>query len=244
MRLAAWNANHNARKRSFKANLALLDELAADVIILSETAAPEPADLDGIAFIGSTPGLAVVARNGYVLSPHPSNAEAPAYSAGFAVSGPCSFDLLAVWPVSRKGDPSYHQRLMAMLDSYAPMLSSGRAVMAGDFNSSTRVTSQKRSHPRFVDAAASLGLVSAFHHTSGEAHGEESVSTYLHGSGPVREFHIDYCFVSDDLMSHSSVEVDQGVDWFAVGDHRPIVLEVPDAALSAALTGAWMTRTR
>jgi hypothetical protein len=239
MRLAAWNANHNVHKRTFEASLGLLDDFHADIVVLSETAPPATHDSSATVFVGSTPGLAIVARNGYVLTPHPANSSSPPCSAGFRVSGPCSFDLLAVWPVSRKGEPSYHARLMSMLECYSNMLSSGRAVMVGDFNSSTLVSSQRRSHPRFVESAASLGLVSAYHHSTGEAHGSETISTYLHGHGAVREFHLDYGFLGEALLSDSRIEIARARDWYALGDHRPIVIDVSVSALAAtSLTSA------
>jgi hypothetical protein len=104
--------------------------------------------------------------------------------------------------------------------------------MLGDFNSSTRVSSQKRSHPRFVQAALAQGMVSAYHEQTGERHGEESVPTYLHGNGA--EFHLDYGFVSQPLVESVRCRIADEPHWFEIGDHRPIILDIDDAVSPAA----------
>lgn len=152
---------------------------------------------------------------------------------GFSISGLVTFDLLAIWPVQQLG-ASYHKTLMAGLDRYATMLSSGRAIMAGDFNSNTRVAAQRQTHSRFVAAAHALGLCSVYHEQSGETHGHESFATYDHGSGDSRAFHLDYCFVSQVLVQSASLGIRRGVDWRSRSDHSPLVLDIPNAALAAA----------
>ena len=107
---------------------------------------------------------------------HPENARAPRL-AGFSVRGSVEFELVAAWPVQAKGDPSYHRTLMEILTVFGSTLGSGRAILAGDLNSSTRVLSQSSTHSKFVTAAAALGLVSAYHERAGELHGEETVPT-------------------------------------------------------------------
>lgn len=222
MRLVGWNANYNNHRRTFEENVAPLGQFNADVLVISETAPPQHGDQAW--FVGDTPGLAVAARDGIELRPHPMNDGAPPLLAGFRVAGPVEFDLLATWPVSREGMPSYHDVLMAALERYADLWAAGRAVMLGDFNSSTRVSSQKRSHPRFVQAALGRGLVSAYHEQTGEAHGEESVPTYRHGNGS--DFHLDYGFVSQPLIESVRFRIADEPRWFEVGDHRPIILDI------------------
>ena len=165
------------------------------------------------------------------LVPHPANTGAPTLMGAFTAMGRLAFDLLAVWPVQRAPGPLYHDILMTGLDRYADLLRSGRVVLAGDLNSSTRVLNQKHTHPVFVQRAAALGLVSAYHEQTGERHGEETVATYLHNSGPTREFHIDYCFVAEALKGHVKVSVLNNSEWAARGDHFPVVLDVNDEVL-------------
>jgi len=222
MRLVGWNANYNNHRRTFEENVALLEQFNADVLVICETAPPQRGDR--AVFVGDTPGLAVAARDGIELRPHSMNDGALPLFAGFRVAGPLAFDLLATWPVSRKGMPSYHDVLMASLERYSDLWAAGRAVMLGDFNSSTKVSSQKRSHPRFVQAALARGLVSAYHEQAGEPHGGESVPTYLHGNGA--EFHLDYGLVSLSLVGSVRFRIADEPRWFEISDHRPIILDI------------------
>jgi hypothetical protein len=224
MRLVGWNANHNIRKRTFRENVELLEPFAADLLVISETALPDPEDR--AFFIGGTPGVAVVARDGVTLRPCPLNECVPEFLAGVEVTGLVEFDLVAVWTLTKP----YHNVLMTAIQRYADLWSAGRAVMLGDFNSSTKADYQKHSHPKFVQAALDRGLVSAYHEQTGEAHGEELVATYRHSNGDL--FHVDYGFVSQSLIGSVRCRIADEPRWFEVGDHRPIILDIEDAALA------------
>ena len=229
MRLIAWNANYNNRRRSFEADLELLAHLNGDVIVLSETSRPQTEVTGKVVWIGSeAPGLAVAVQNRYALEPNEAAVAAPKFSGAFKVNGPLKFSLLAVWPVKRTQRDSYAQILDACLDVHADLLSGDRVVLAGDLNSSSRVSGQRRSHPRFVRRAAALGLTSVYHHQSGEEHGSESTATYLHGRTSPRPFCIDYCFVSKPWVRLASLQILNGVPWTDLSDHFPLVLDLTD----------------
>ena len=228
MRLVGWNANYNNhRQRTFEESVALVKPFAADVLVLSETAPPKHGDR--ALFVGGEPGLAVVARDDIELLPLPMNDGAPPLLAGCHVSGPVQFDLLATWTVEGVGR-SYHRVLMEALDRYAGLWASGRAVMLGDFNSTSKATKQVGTHPKFVLAACDRGMVSAYHEQTGEVHGEETVDTYRHSNGDL--FHVDYGFVSQSLIGSVRCRIAAEPRWFEIGDHRPIILDIEDAALA------------
>lgn len=235
MRLVAWNANYNIQRRSLEDSLKLLEHLNADLFVISETGPATHDSSAGIWYVGDEPGLAVVAADRLTLQPVDENADAPPRVLGFRVGGDCEFDLLAAWPVSRKGDPTYHQVLMSTVERYSGLLCGGRAIFAGDLNSNSRVTAQRSTHPRFVSALADLGMESVYHATTSESHGEESVPTYRHSSGPQRDFHIDYCFVAAGLLDAASLEILCDPYWMTVSDHYPLVLDVSDDALARPL---------
>jgi endonuclease/exonuclease/phosphatase family metal-dependent hydrolase len=233
VRLVAWNANYNAQRLPLEESVTFLETLHADVLVLSEVPPPTEDNPLRAQWIGErAPGLAVIAGAGLELEAHPANAGAPPLMGAFTVSGRGKFDLMACWPVKRDGGPDYHQILMAGLERYEDVLRTGHTILAGDLNSSTRVTSQRRSHPAFVERAGDLGLVSAYHLATGEVHGGESVPTYLHGPGESGQFHIDYCFVPERLAEAVSIEVLADDTWADRSDHFPVVLDVEDGALS------------
>ena len=235
MRLVAWNANYNIQRRSLEDTLSLVEYLNADLYVISETGPAACMLGSAVWYVGDIPGLAVIADKRLTLQPVAENADAPPRMLGFRVSGDCEFDLLAAWPVSRKGEPSYHQVLMASVDRYSSLLTRGRAIVAGDLNSNSRVAAQRSSHPKFVSAMSDLGLESVYHATTGDSHGQESIPTYRHSSGSERDFHLDYCFVSAELMPAASLEILRDPHWMTVSDHYPLVVDIPDDALARPL---------
>ena len=232
MRLVAWNANYNNQRRSLEETAALLDPLRADILVISETAPPCDDNPLHAHWTGATPGLAVIAQQGLELKAHPANEGAPPLMAGYTVRGDLEFSILALWQVQIGGGPKYHRILMAALDRYAGLLTSKRTIMAGDLNSNTRVSGQQTTHPKFVSAAESLGLVSAYHGLTGECHGLETVCTYRHGVRDAKEFYLDYCFISKPLTETANLSVLRDGVWLQRSDHFPVVLDIPDAELS------------
>ena len=99
-------------------------------------------------------------------------------------------------------------------------------VAAGDFNSSPRVQGQERDSERFLERMRDeLGLVSAYHHFTGEAPGEETSATYYHHWKESNPFHIDYCFLPETWMDRlAGVEVGTFGGW-PQSDHRPLTVD-------------------
>lgn len=235
MRLVAWNVNDNNRKRKFSDTLQMIEPLAADILILSETAPPDSGESGAVAVVGGgRPCLAVVARNGFRLQPRGANAAAPPLTAAFLVQGRVDFNLIAAWPIQSPGGDAYHQLLMRTLDSFGEFASSFPTLFAGDLNTSSRVLSQKDSHPQFAERMRALGLESAYHFQSGEAFGEETAPSYLHGSKVTAPFHIDYCFVSKPLAPAANASLLRGGEWAERSDHFPLVVDIPDEAFRRA----------
>jgi exonuclease III len=235
MRLVAWNANYNRYKRSLEEDAAILQQFHPDVLVISEAAPPRPSNPCGAMFTGGTPGLAVIAGQGVAIAACEGGVASPKRSLGLRITAPWCFDIIAVWPVSDRGKPSYHEILMAALEHFAPLLINGRAILAGDLNSSSRVLAQKRSHAVFVSRAAELGVVSAYHACTGEAHGEESLGTYRHGASDHHGYHLDYCFVSHPLLPTARFCICDDPVWDTLSDHRPIVLDVDEPRMPSPI---------
>lgn len=229
MQLIAWNVQR--KSIGFVEDLLKSEGLEPDVLVLSEVKSPNVVDsTDAIWLGGEGPGLAVIVRNGLTLRAEPGNEGAPTYFGAFAVGGKVNFRLLAGWPAKRGDYTDYHKILMASLDRFCPTACSVPTILAGDLNTSTGVQSQARSHSVFVERAADHGLTSTYHHHSGEAFGKESTPTYLDGSRGGMGFHIDYCFVSDDLLASTRVRIPRPGEWPRGSDHLPVIAEVADEA--------------
>lgn len=207
----------------------------ADLLVLSETARPCTILPDIHWFGEGVPGLAVVSLTGLSLTPFETTRLAMPLMGGFAVEGFAQFHLVAIWPVQQKGGASYHDILISALDEFRVPLSTSRSILVGDFNSNTRVSFQKRSHPKVVKAAEQLGLVSAYHAQTGEVHGAETVATYNHHNNPEFGFHIDYAFISKSLCPNAKIQVLNDPVWSARSDHFPIVLDIPNDVLQSPL---------
>ena len=231
MRIIAWNANHNGHpKRSFAEAAELLFAQNADLVILSEIARPARKVTRRIDWIGaSNPGLGVEARNGYAISLSDLNSRAPALFGAYQVTGPLSFNLVAAWPVHYPNGPSYAQLLQEALTVFGEFLGAKRAMLVGDLNSSTRVSSQTKSHPVFVEQAKALKLESLYHHRNQVAHGDEKQVTYRHNGRGKGRFHLDYCFLSPALLGSAKIEILDGAEWEQRSDHFPLVIDLPES---------------
>ncbi len=227
MRLVTWNANDNNRHRSFEENVELLKELEPDLIILSETARPRNRDHDQLVCLGSeSPSLAVIASGNFRISPVKVYPDAPMYFGAFRVSGPCSLNLLAGWPVQQKRGAAYSKLLQHALNIFGGFLPDKRTAFIGDLNTSSKAQGQETTHPEFVARLAGFGLTSIYHHQTNEAHGSETIITYRGGRG----FHLDYCFLSEDLLRSATVEIVNGPEWRGRSDHFPVLVKIPEAA--------------
>lgn len=229
MRIAAWNANYNRHRRSFERDAEFMWAERADLLVLSETAHPAAGTDDRTAWIGDEggPGLGVIERNGYTLSAQ-KHSGAPALFGAFQVKGPRPPNLLAAWPVQTTRPPksSYATLLKTALEVFGEFLCEERVALVGDLNSSSRVVAQAASHPKFIKEAAELGLTSLYHHRTKEAHGEKLLPTCRHSGPGKKGFHLEYCFLSPDLLTSAKIRVIQGADWEARSGHFPIIIDL------------------
>jgi len=233
MRIIAWNANYNNRKsRTLEDNLDLLAPLHPDLVVLSETGLPRDPSIGAYLAGDQAPVLAIVPCTGFHVEQVPGNDRAPMYSTFLRVSGPCHFTLGAIWPVKQEGGPGYASLLNRLLDHFHEALSEHPVILAGDFNSSTRVSGQEASHPKLVDRLQQRGLRSVYHEHSGEAHGSESIATYYWRTKDPQPFHIDYCWVSESLLPGATVTIPQSQEWRALSDHAPLIIDVPLGAFT------------
>jgi len=85
-------------------------------------------------------------------------------------------------------------------------------------------------------------MTSAYHAHFGEAHGAESRATYYFHWKVEKPFHIDYCFVPDAWLSGlQQVGIGDYTDWKDASDHRPLWVDIDNAAVAASMPGAMPT---
>ena len=131
-----------------------------------------------------------------------------------------TFNLLGVWA----GPPYIEEYCIYQainIDRYDE-----KTIIIGDFNSNAIWDKQHgmRNHSVVVDQLKNKGLVSAYHHTSGEKHGEESQNTFCLYKNPGKKYHIDYCFLNPERIADFKI-LNENV-WLELSDHYPIQIEV------------------
>ena len=220
MRVTTWNCYRGADVAEY---LALLKPLRADLVTLQECRRPDGDDASVVwRGVDLNQGAAVVSTSAAlriepieIPSLHPTVVPV-------VVQAPQPFVFVGVWT-----HPPYNEvawdAMTACVDAAADGLP---VVAAGDFNSSPGVQGQERDSPEFLQRMRDdLGLVSAWHHLTGEVHGEETRATYYHQWKESSPFHIDYCFLPERWASRlTDVSVGSYADW-PRSDHRPLTVE-------------------
>ena len=228
MRLVVWNCAQALHKK-FDA----LRGLEPDVAVVAECARPDVAAAKAVystvpesrrAWLGDnrTKGLGVFTFGDYRVASSKKGPAKTQYALHVGIEGPRSFDLLAMWTQA----PGYVENAHAALDTYRDVLGSGRAVLAGDLNSSAKFDKEHTpNHSALVRRLEDeFQMVSAYHLATAEKHGEETRPTHVHRLRKTK-FHIDYAFVPESWPL-GDIEVGAGEAWGSLSDHFPLVVEV------------------
>lgn len=232
MRFATWNCRGAFEK---KTDLAVV--LRADVLLVQECA-PRIA-VPGFSsplwyppYEGAKKGTGLYVSNGWTAEWLPHAEDLPwvrPARLGHPVVGK-ELTLLAVWTnkIRDDGRPPYAEQFARVLEAYRDMIVGGRCIVAGDLNASVQGPSTEP-HLVNLDTAKGLGLVSAYHHANGVAHGEEPDMT-LRWVGPGRVeyfYHCDFVFVSHDLADGVASHVVPLFDSDRpLSDHQPVVADL------------------
>jgi endonuclease/exonuclease/phosphatase family metal-dependent hydrolase len=231
VRILVWNINMAVHKK-----IALLQQLAPDLAILPECAAPEVivAKCPEFTFADAHwversrhKGLGVFSFGEVRLTRSRSFNPRFEVFLPLRVTGPSQFHLLAVWALNFR--PASDVTLADALHFYRRFLSRGDAVVAGDFNNSV-FWDRPGKRTNFADIAKSLsklGLTSIYHAVTGESFAQERHSTLWFLKRPQQGYHIDYCFVPRAWLSSSAtVWVGQHQEWLTHSDHAPLLVTV------------------
>jgi len=220
--LIAWNCNHG----SLSTGIAELAQCRSDVVFFQECLPTETLPLEGEFFtrrINDKKGIALGSLNqDYQLTQLPHRAASGAAVLAATVTGPVPFTVLGIWGQK----PNFAADVMLTLDAYDDVLRAGPSVVMGDLNSGTplgRNRPHREGHKRVLARFADLGLVSAYHASTGAEHAQETHPTYRHLFKATQPWHIDFCFIPAKWVeSLKGVEVMDGDKWTARSDHLPL----------------------
>ena len=231
MILATWNC-----AMSFQKKVDRFLSLNSDVAVVQECSKKSMEELRkqggfSTAWCGKNPnkGLGVIVRSPWTIESF--EPLGPQWTALAKIAGPIPLNLVAVWACAVKVGRSYIGQVHETLDLLEPLKIKSPLVVAGDFNSNS-IWDKKRklNHSNAVDRLSKLGVKSVYHSVTGEMQGSETAKTLflLRNSEPQRHYHIDYAFVSPDLMAKvESVSVGSYERWSGVGgasDHAPLIV--------------------
>lgn len=73
---------------------------------------------------------------------------------------------------------------------------------------------------------AAIGLQSLYHLMTNEVHGTESIPTFFLRRNASKKYHIDYAFVSEDLMDKCDLEIGAATGLLKISYHMPLMLVV------------------
>ena len=224
MRVTTWNCSPG---KDVDRLLELLAPLGADLVTLQECHRPH-GESTSVIWGGTNPrqGVAVVSTQAGQRLESIKIPDLYPTVVPVLVQAPEPFVFVGVWT-----HPDYNKvAWTAMSACFAEANRRGLPlVAAGDFNSSPRVIGQERSspslHKRMRDE---LGLISAYHHLSGEDLGAEKLATYYFRWKDSAPFHLDYCFVPKEWVGRiAKVDVGTFAAW-PQSDHRPLTVDLKD----------------
>ena len=140
------------------------------------------------------------------------------------------FNLFAIWANNPKDkDGPYVEQIWKAIHFYKDAIKDANTILVGDFNSNTIWDKKHRdsNHSNVVQVLAEKGIYSTYHnHFKDEQGAEEQPTLYMYKNKD-KAYHIDYCFVSTDLLEKvSAVEVGQYDDWIKHSDHVPVIIDI------------------
>lgn len=135
--------------------------------------------------------------------------------------------LFAIWANNPDDkDGQYVEQVWKAIHHYKRHLRNTNTILAGDFNSNTIWDRKYRAgnHSNVVKFLKKRGIESVYHLHHNQEQGKELHPTlymYRHKDKP---YHLDYCFVSSDLLKRlQSVEIGDYDYWTKYSDHVPVI---------------------
>lgn len=237
MRIIVWNVSKAAHL-----DLPLLRELAPDLAVVPECAKDLRRDLandETMAWCGrsESSGLAALGFGAYSVKRYGSRPIVDEWVMPVAVTGPMSFNLLAVWADMSRTKMRRHEQtpdpfgpLRLALRANKQFLRKGPTVVAGDFNNHPQWDKplQRWNHSYAIADLESLELRSAYHAHHRCKPGAEEHPTFYMYKDRERPYHIDWCFVPNDWLINSVAVGDYETYCRKGGpsDHAPLIVDI------------------
>jgi len=235
MKLISWNCQGAFRK---KANVILSHQ--PDILIVQECEHP-----DKLGF-GSTitkpndfywygdninKGIAIYSYSNYKFELLPIFNPEFRYILPFRVTGGRQvFILFAIWAMDNKEnyDARYIGQIWLAINHYVDLFDNS-TILIGDFNSNKIWDYKDRvgNHSDVVRKLHEWNIQSIYHRHFNLEQGKEKHPTFFLQRKHNKPYHIDYCFVSNDLIDKvQNVEIGTYENWNEYSDHSPLLINL------------------
>tara|TARA_X000001036_G_C20482914_1_gene726451 strand:+ start:64 stop:747 length:684 start_codon:yes stop_codon:yes gene_type:complete len=220
--------NDYAQALSYKPDVMVIPECET----LAKIKVPETSDSYWIGDNVSK-GLGVFTFNNFKIDLYDKYTNEFKYILPLIVSkGNISYKLIAVWTKKvedkKKNHINYIRQLHFALKEYESFIDDENVIIAGDLNSNLiwERTGVDKNHQDVLDQLLDKNIHSSYHHFFKEEQGKETQGTYFHYHKEDRPFHIDFCFLSKNILDRlKSVEIGKFKDWIHLSDHVPVIID-------------------
>ena len=137
-----------------------------------------------------------------------------------------SFTFFAIWAMNNKEnhEARYIGQIWLAINHYIDLLGNS-TILVGDFNSNKIWDYKDRvgNHTDVVNILADKNIFSVYHKHLNQEQGKENQPTFFLHHNKNKPYHIDYCFVSADLITKiENVEIGSYDQWTTYSDHSPL----------------------
>ena len=226
LRIVSWNCNMALARKAGH-----LLALQPDIAVVLECS--DSSSLDGMAQVAWTglyprKGMAVFARPELTGVVAEAPEEARRWCLPIRFDG-LDLDLVAVWGFKADGNAGVPRAVARRaVESLAPILGRGRAIVIGDFNDGPIFDAGHHgSFARTTELLGTAGYTSLYHAWTLEPYGAETVASLFHQRHRDKPFLIDHAFVPTWWLPFvSGFSIGGPEPWLERSDHMPLVVEL------------------
>lgn len=250
MRIVTWNCNGALRKK-----LKELDSLNADLLIIQECEDPSQSTMAYQEWAGDYLWAGTNKNKGIGIFPKRGNTVLRLdWSGKFQINGLSTqssatswrtqdlmlflpfklnnkYNILGCWT---KGNDTqifgYIGQFWKYLQIHRKELNQQDTLIAGDFNSNAIWDKHDRwwNHTDTINELSEINIKSLYHNQTGEEQGKEKKSTFYLHRQESKPYHIDYIFMSVNLLPLSTIEIGNFNEWIHLSDHMPLCASIND----------------
>jgi len=236
MKIITWNCNGEFRKK-----YNLLDKFNAEVIVIQECENPSKSTKnykewsDNYLWIGQNKnkGLGVFVKNNNSIELLDWSDKNTNYkNEVLELFLPClinkEYILLAVWTKKANSEVfGYIGQLWKYLQLHKNKLIGKKVIITGDLNSNAIWDKWDRwwNHTDVINELEEVEIKSLYHLLNEEEQGKETIPTFYLQRKLDKPYHIDYAFLSSNLINDKiSLVIDDKDIWLEYSDHIPIII--------------------